>query len=197
MEDKHIVAIGASAGGITALTEFFDNTMPDAVSYIITIHIYPYQKSLLAEIIQRHSSIEVCDVQNNMLIKPNVVYVMPENKTMTINDGRLILTDRDLSIKINMAIDIFFNSLAEDILFKKIAIILSGMGKDGTKGITALAKCGSYVIAQIPVSAEQDSMPVSVIASGLANEILYPKQMPQAIIDHLNIPLSRDLGNCI
>lgn len=186
MDNKYIIALGASAGGIAALTEFFDNTMPDAVSYIITMHIYPYQKSLLTEVIQRHSVIKVCDVEDNMIIEPNTVYVMPENKTMAINEGRLILTNRDLSIKVNMAVDIFFNSLAGDILFKKIAVILSGMGTDGTKGIMALAKKGAYIIAQIPVSAEQDSMPVSVITSGFTNEILYPKQMPQAIIDHLD-----------
>jgi two-component system CheB/CheR fusion protein len=185
MKDKYIIALGASAGGIAALTDFFDNTLPDGISYIITMHLYPHQKSLLAGVIQRHSLIEVFDVEDNMLIEPNKIYVMPENKTMTIEKGRLFLTDRDLNVKINMSVDLFFNSLALDTLFKKIAIILSGMGKDGTNGITAIAKQGGYIIAQIPVSAEQDSMPLGVIASGFANEILYPKQMPQAITNHL------------
>lgn len=186
MKNKYIIALGASAGGLTALTEFFDNTLPDGVSYVITMHLYPHQKSELSSIIQRHSMIEVCDVKDNMRIEPNKIYVMPENKTMAINEGKLILTERDLDVKLNLAIDIFFQSLAEDTLFKKIAIILSGMGKDGTKGTTALAKNGGYVIAQIPVSAEHDSMPIGVIASGLANEILYPRQMPKAIIDYLS-----------
>jgi len=185
MKNKYIIALGASAGGVAALTEFFDNTMPDGVTYIVTMHLYPHQKSLLVEILQRHSVIKVRDVVHNMQIEPNTIYVMPENKTMAIKNGRLILFDRDLSVKVNKAVDIFFNSLSKDAVFKKIAIVLSGMGEDGTKGITAIAKNGGYIIAQIPCSAEQDSMPAGVIASGFTNEILYPKQMPQAIIDYL------------
>ncbi len=188
MENKYLIAIGASAGGISALAEFFDNTLPDSVSYVITTHLYPHQKSMLTEIMQKHSSLEVCDVENDMEIRPNIVYVMPENKVMSILDGNLILTKRDLSIKVNMAIDIFFTSLAEDTIFKKIAVILSGMGKDGTKGVKAIAENGGYIIAQSPNSADEDSMPTSIIAAGYANQILAPKQMPQAIIDYVAWP---------
>ena len=186
MENRYLIAIGASAGGISALSDFFDHTLPDAVSYVITTHLYPHQKSMLAEIMQRHSSLEVCDVENGMQIKANMVYVMPENTVMSIEGGKLILTKRDLSIKVNMAIDIFFSSLAKDTVFKKIAIILSGMGKDGTKGVKAIAESGGYIIVQAPDSAGEDSMPTSVIAEGYANEVLLPKQMPQAIINHVS-----------
>ncbi|MDO7744443.1 MAG: chemotaxis protein CheR, partial [Pedobacter sp.] len=123
MKDLYIVALGASSGGTADLCTFFDNTLPDGVSYIITTHMYPYQKSLLTEILQKHSKIEVCEVENNMQILPNVIYVMPENKVMYISDGKLMLEDRDLAIKVNYAIDIFFQSLASDTLFKKIAIV--------------------------------------------------------------------------
>ncbi|CAM3931768.1 CheB methylesterase [Pedobacter westerhofensis] len=183
MKNKYIVALGASAGGLAALSEFFENTLPDGVSYVITTHLYAHQKSRLTEMIQKHSAIDVCTVENNMQIKSNIVYVMPENKTMTIDEGNLILTDRDLSVKVNNAIDMFFVSLAEDTLFRKIAIIFSGMGKDGTKGVKALAKAGAYIIAQTPDTAGEESMPESVIAAGYINAILDPKYMPQAIID--------------
>lgn len=186
MKEKYIIALGASAGGLSSLSEFFDYTLPDSVSYVITMHLYPHQKSRLTEIIQKHSVLEVREVENNMKILPNTVYVMPQNKTMSILDGHLFLINRDLSIKLNTAIDLFFNSLSHNTKFKIIAIILSGMGRDGTNGARAIAKGGGYVIAQIPVSANSDSMPESVIASGYANEILYPKQMPQAIINYLN-----------
>jgi two-component system CheB/CheR fusion protein len=69
-----------------------------------------------------------------------LIYVMPENKIMTIEDGRLRLSPRDLSIKVNKAIDIFLNSLAKDSQFLKVAVILSGLGVDGTKGVEALSK---------------------------------------------------------
>lgn len=185
VKNKYIIALGASAGGLHALSEFFDNTLPDAVSYIITTHLYPHQKSFLAEVLQTHSALKICEVENNMPIEPNTVYVMPENKVMSITEGRLILSDRDLSIKVNNAIDIFFISLAKDILFKKIVIILSGMGTDGTKGVIALGKKGGYIIAQNPDSAEHGSMPGSVIAGEFIDEILSPRQMPGAIIDHI------------
>lgn len=185
MEDKYIIALGASAGGLSALFEFFDNTLPDAVSYVITMHLYPHQKSHLTEVVQKHSAIVVCEVEDAMQIQANTVYVMPENKVMTIDNGKLILTPRNLSIKVNMAIDIFFRSLAKDALFNKIAIIFSGMGHDGSEGIKMISEGGGYIIAQDPNSADQSSMPLSVIAGGYTDEILQPKQMPKSIREYL------------
>jgi two-component system CheB/CheR fusion protein len=182
MRKKTLIAIGGSAGGIPALYEFFDNTLPDAVSYIITTHLYPSQKSALCEMIQKHSSMEVCEVEDRTSIQPDKVYVMPENKVMAIKGGQLILTRRDLTIKVNNAIDIFFDSLAKEKDFNIIAIILSGLGNDGTHGITAISKNGGIIIAQEPESAKNESMPKGVIATGLANFILSPKRMPEKII---------------
>ena len=90
---------------------------------------------------------------------------------MTIEDGRLRLSPRDLSIKVNKAIDIFLNSLAKDSQFLKVAVILSGLGVDGTKGVEALSKKGAYIIAQTAMSADESSMPQSIINSGYADEI--------------------------
>lgn len=182
---RYIVALGASAGGIAALSEFFDNSLPDGVTYVITTHLYPHQKSILSQIIQKHIDIKVYDVIDNTELESNAIYVMPENKTMTIEKGNLILNPRDLSIKVNKAIDIFFKSLANDIYFEKIAVVLSGMGIDGTEGITALSKKGAYIIAQTTLSADESSMPNSVIKSGYADEVLEPKQMPAAIIAYM------------
>jgi two-component system CheB/CheR fusion protein len=186
-KNRYIIALGASAGGLPALSEFFDHTLPDGVSYIITTHLQPNHKSLLRRLIQSHSKIEVLTVEHDIAILPNTVYIMPENKTMTIANGKLQLIPRDLSIHINKAIDIFFKSLAEDTLFKKIAIILSGMGIDGTEGVKSLAVNGAYIIAQTPISARSESMPNSIISSGYANEILDPKEMPEAIIKYVTI----------
>ncbi|QPH41783.1 hypothetical protein IZT61_04830 [Pedobacter endophyticus] len=127
----------------------------------------------------------VCEVEDAIQIQANTVYVMPENKVMTIDNGKLILTPRNLSIKVNMAIDIFFRSLAKDALFNKIAIIFSGMGHDGSEGIKMISESGGYIIAQDPNSADQSSMPLSVIAGGYTDEILQPKQMPKYIREYL------------
>jgi two-component system CheB/CheR fusion protein len=186
-EIKYIIAIGASAGGLEALMEFFDHTLPDGVSYVITTHLDPHYKSQLTSIIQSHSKIEVCEVKHEMVIEPNTVYVMPENKIMSIAQSKLILSPRDLSIKVNMAIDIFFKSLAGDSIFHKVAIILSGLGKDGTAGVKMLAEQGAYILAQTSLSASESSMPESVKISGYANQILDPKDMPEAIMAYIEI----------
>lgn len=182
MKDKYLIAIGASAGGLEALYEFFDSTLPDGVSYVVTMHLYPHQKSLLTELVQKHSAIEISDVEDQMLIAPNQVYVMPENKVMTIKGETLLLEKRDLSIKVNKSIDLFFGSLARESSFRTIAIVLSGMGDDGTEGARAIARSGGTVIAQEPLTCAQSSMPDSLIASGAARLILAPKDMPRAIV---------------
>ncbi len=183
--EKFIIAIGASKGGLTALYEFFDNTLPDAVSYVITTHLYPHQKSLLTEMIRRHSKLEVYEIITDMPIEPNKVYVMPENNVVRIKQEKLILEARDLSVKINWAIDIFFNSLAETTHFRKVAIILSGMGTDGTLGVEAIANSGGLIIVQ-DNSALENSMPDSAISAGYVNLTLQVSDMPQAIIDYVN-----------
>lgn len=184
-ERKFIIAIGSSAGGLPALCELFDHTLPDGISYVITTHLSPYYKSQLTQILQRHSKIEVCVVEHNMKIRSNIVYVMPENKTMSISGDKLVLKARDLSIKGNNSIDIFFNSLAEDTMFMKVAVILSGMGTDGTIGVKAIAKKGGYIIAQAPSSAEASGMPTSIIISACADRILAPKDIPVAIAHYV------------
>ena len=74
MKDKYLIAIGTSAGGLATLNEFFDNTLPDGVSYVITTHMYPHQKSILAELIQKHAVIDICNAADDMHIKQNKVY---------------------------------------------------------------------------------------------------------------------------
>lgn len=186
MIQPYLVAIGASAGGLTALYDFFDHTLPDGVSYVITMHLYPHQKSTLAELIRKHTDIVVCVVQNRMPVRANTIYVMPENQVMSILGGCLMLRPRDLSVKINWAIDLFFCSLAKDRTFQNIAVVLSGLGEDGTKGTAALAKTGAFIIVQEPASAGEKSMPASVIAAGQAHLVLSPKNMPQAIVDYVS-----------
>ncbi|WP_339757497.1 chemotaxis protein CheB [Algoriphagus aquimarinus] len=186
MNQPYLIALGASSGGLTALYDFFDYTMPDGVSYVITTHLFPHQKSILSDLIQKHSRIEVCLVETETPIQINKVYVMPENKIMLLKGDRLILEARDHSIQVNWAIDLFFIFLSKDIIFNKIAVILSGMGKDGTKGIHLLAENGAYIIAQAPDSARERSMPESVIEGGYADEVLTPAEMPGAINDYIS-----------
>jgi two-component system CheB/CheR fusion protein len=106
---------------------------------------------------------------------------MPENVTMSIQDRRLMLESRDLLLPVNHAIDLFFTSLSQQKGIDTIAIIFSGMGKDGTKGVEAIAARGGLIIVQDPLTAQYPAMPTHVIEAGYADLILSPKQMPQQI----------------
>jgi two-component system CheB/CheR fusion protein len=185
MANRFIIALGASAGGLDALQDFFDNTLPDQVSYVITTHLAPDFKSVLTQIVQKHSPLQVRTAEDNMEVEANQIYVLPENKTMRIRNGRLYLKQRDLDLKTNQAIDIFFTSLSQERNIKSIAIIFSGMGQDGTKGIEAIAHSGGYVIVQDPLTASYPSMPAHVIDSGYADQIMAPSEMPAAIVNYV------------
>jgi two-component system CheB/CheR fusion protein len=167
-----------------AVHTLFDHTPTDAVSYVIIQHLSPDYKSFVAELLVKHSKLKIFKAEQDMEIISNCVYVMPEGKNMTISGGKLKLNDRQKATP-NSAIDIFFNSLAEDQGDKSIGIVLSGNGSDGTKGIEAIKKVGGMVIVQDPTSTEFNSMPNNAIASGNYDFILAPKKIPQQIANYV------------
>lgn len=182
--DLYIIAIGASAGGMEAIHLLFDHTPEDGVSYVIIQHLSPDHKSFMAELLAKHSKLEIIEAEDNMLVASNCVYLMPKGKNMTIKNRTLYLTDSHPN-QPNKAIDIFLNSLAEDQGDKSIAVILSGTGSDGTKGIAAIKQFGGQVIVQDPESAKFDGMPNSAIQSGNVDAILTPELIPDEIIAYL------------
>ncbi len=191
----HIIAIGASAGGMEAIHLLFDNTPQDGVAYVIIQHLSPDHKSFMAELLAHHSKLKISVAQNGMYIKPNQVYLMPQGKNMTISNRHLVLTDIK-PMQPNTSIDIFFDSLAEDQGDKCIGVILSGTGRDGTKGIAAIKKSGGYVIVQDPDSAKFSGMPNSAIQSGNVDVILPPESIPDEITTYLKRDrLEQDYSN--
>ncbi|MEI9918594.1 MAG: chemotaxis protein CheB [Bacteroidota bacterium] len=182
--DQHyLVAIGASAGGLEAIHEFFDN-MPDNnnLSFIVIQHLSPDHKSLLVELVGRHTHMEVFEAASNLEIKRGCVYIIPNNKFIQIHKNKLILLEK-LPLKVpNNAVDIFMHSLAKEKKDKAIAVILSGTGSDGTKGIAAVKEQGGLVIAQEPTTSKFDGMPNSAIASGNVDFILPADEMPNQIV---------------
>ncbi|WP_296618375.1 chemotaxis protein CheB [Marivirga sp.] len=183
-KDGYIIAIGASSGGMEAIHSLFDHTPDDGVSYVIIQHLSPNHKSFMAELLEKHSKLKICEAEDGMLVKPNQVYTIPKGKNMTIENKILYLTDSKPK-QTNMAIDIFLNSLAEDQKDKSIAVILSGTGDDGTRGAGAIKKNGGMVIVQEPSSAKFKDMPHSAIGSGNADAILEPRLIPEEIIAYL------------
>jgi len=178
-EVQCIVAIGASAGGMAQINTFFDYTPLDSVSYIIIQHLSADYKSMMASLLVKHSKLNILEAEDGMQIEKNKVYLIPSKNCMTIKDGRLLLTDKQKGV--NLTINTFFTSLAEEAGENAIAIILSGTGNDGTEGGKSIKNAGGLVIVSEPELSEFDQMPMSAIAAGLADYVLPPEQMPLLI----------------
>lgn len=185
-EPHFIIAIGASAGGLEELQSFFDHTPLAQASYVIIQHLPADYKSRMAEILSRHSQLKVTEAANNMLVEPNQVYLIPSQQCMTIQDGRLLLKDKDSSSAPHKTINTFFNSLAADSEYHIIAVILSGSGNDGSEGIVNISRAGGLIIVQDPDTAQYNSMPLEAIATGVADHILAPADMPMVITQYVS-----------
>ncbi len=186
LTDHFIIGIGASAGGLEPINELFDS-MPDDTnfSFVIVQHLSPDHKSLMGELLAKHTGMKIMEAQDEMEVKPNCIYLIPSRKIMTLSEGKLKLHDKERSQIPNNAIDTFFESLAKEKGKNSVGIILSGTGTDGTKGIEAIKKHGGMVIVQDPITADFDGMPSSAIATGLVDLILAPEMIPEELVECL------------
>jgi two-component system CheB/CheR fusion protein len=184
-EPHHIIAIGASAGGMEEINTFFDHTPLDGVSYIIIQHLSADFKSRMVELLARHSKLVVKEAEDGMIVQSNQVYLIPNDKYMTILDGKLHLSNKEKTPAPHLTINRFFTSLAADCGSKAVGVILSGLGSDGTDGVKAIKQAGGMVIACNPETSAFGSMPSHAIATGLVDFILEPELMPNAIEDYI------------
>lgn len=157
------VGIGASAGGLPALIEFFDHLPPNLESaFIVATHLIRDRPSILNEILSRHTSLPVIRLDKDVQIEIGKIYVIIENTTVTVKDGFLKVRKRDDKI-VNSCVDILFESLAIEFRQKAIGIILSGGGDDGLIGAKKIKEYDGKVLVQNPNSAACPGMPISVI----------------------------------
>lgn len=178
---QRIIAIGASAGGLEEINAFFDHTPCDGVSYIIVQHLSSDFKSRMVELLARHSKLEVMQAEEGMPVISNKVYLIPHDKAMIIENDCLYLKEKNIGP--NLTINTFFNSLAKNSGKKAVAIILSGLGSDGTIGIESIKNAGGIVIARDPFTTQFGSMPSSAIATGKVDFVVEPEFMPEIIDD--------------
>lgn len=180
---RSIVAIGASAGGLEALETFFDNMPADTgLAFVVVQHLSPDFKSLMDELLSRHTKIRIHRVVDGMPVDANAIYLMPPKKEMIISGGSLLLTDKDRSQSLTLPIDVFFRSLAQDAGSRAVGVVLSGTGSDGSRGVRAIRDAGGLVIVQDPLTAKFDGMPKSAIDTGMVDYVLAPERMPEAIL---------------
>lgn len=188
-ETFYIVGIGASAGGLEAVERFFQSMPNDpGMAFVIIQHLSPDYKSMMAEILSKYTKMPVREANHDMLVEPDHVYLIPRKKTMTIKDGKLLLTEKEFHRGLSLPIDTFFQSLAADKKEYSIAIVLSGTGSDGTRGIRAIKEQEGMVVVQQLSSAKFDGMPSSAINTGLADFILSPEEMAKALLDYSRHP---------
>jgi two-component system, chemotaxis family, CheB/CheR fusion protein len=180
-----VVGVGASAGGLEALERFFDAVPWDSgLCFIVIQHLSPDFKSLMDELLARHTKMTIIKVEKETPLEPNKVYLIPPRKQLSLEGDSIIPSDYPSSTSPRSPIDTLFKSLGELYGNHAIGVVLSGTGKDGTKGCEVIRNKGGLVVAQEPSTAKFDGMPVNVIQSGLAHFSLPPEGIWSALWNH-------------
>lgn len=181
-----IVGIGASAGGLGPLEQFFAHVPPmSGMAFIVVQHLDPTQKALLAELLQRSTEMPVREAENGVRIEQDSIYVIPPNAELSVVHGMLHLEAPAAPRGQRLPIDVLFSSLARDQGEHSIAVVLSGMGADGTLGLQAIKAVGGLTAVQQPDTAQFDAMPKSAIAAGCADLVAPPAELPPRILECL------------
>lgn len=181
----HVVAIGASAGGLDALEKLFASLPADCgAAFVVIQHLSPDHKSMMASLLARHTRMPVVMVEEDLPIAPNQVFLIPPGSIMHM-DGRLLRLTPKNPRTLTLPIDVFFQSLATHHGDHAVGVVLSGTGSDGTRGAGAINEAGGFLLAQDPENAKFDGMPRSVIATGLVDAILPVEAMAQRIVAHI------------
>ena len=182
-----VVALGASAGGLSALSSFFGELPPvTGMAFVVVQHLSPTQGSLLSELLAKAAHLSVVEAQDGVVLEPEHAYVIPPNRYLSLNNGRLQLEKPEQSEHPHLAVDHLFFALAEELEDRAVAVVLSGTGRDGTEGIKAVKNRGGLTIAQDPATAQYGGMPESAIATGLVDLILPPEAMGTELLRYMH-----------
>ncbi len=180
-----IVGIGASAGGIQALKEFFESVPADSdMAYVVILHLSPDHDSQLAHVLQSIAAIPVTQVTEKVHVEKNHVYVVPPDHHLEMADNTIVVSKNILIEERRAPVDIFFRTLAESHRSQAIAVILSGTGANGSMGIKRVKEMGGICFVQNPRESEFSEMPRNSIATGLVDDVLPVQEIPAKILDY-------------
>jgi two-component system CheB/CheR fusion protein len=172
----YLVGIGASAGGLEALSALISALPANlGLSYVVIQHLSPTHRSMMVQLLGRETAMAVRDVENGLQPEPNVVYVAPASHNVTVAEGRLHLSEAKRDAVPKPSVNVFFSSLAAEKGEDAIGVVLSGTGSDGTAGIREIKAAGGFTFAQDPASAKYSGMPQSAIESGCVDWTLTPE----------------------
>lgn len=192
-----VVGIGASAGGLKVLQEFFDHLDSDSeMAFVVITHLAPEKTSALDELLAQHTSMDVQQVKEKTEIQPNHIYIIPPNKQLFLEGNKLMLADKEKGHQ--TVIDVFFRSLAKECEKMAIGIILSGTGSDGALGLKSIKEYGGVTMVQDPKEATYNGMPRSAIDTDLVDFIMPTTELARKVMDHkevlgnVSVPLHED-----
>ncbi len=183
-----VVGIGASAGGLDALERLFSALPADSgAAFVVIQHLSPDHKSMMDNLLARYTAMPVRVAEHDMPLAPDAVFLIPPAKSMRISGDRLLLSPKP-EHGLSLPIDIFFGSLAEQCADRGIAVVLSGTGSDGSRGLPAVNAAGGFVFVQDPVTAKFDGMPRAAVGTGLADVVAPAEELAARIAAHLHTP---------
>jgi two-component system, chemotaxis family, CheB/CheR fusion protein len=182
--DFHIVGIGASAGGLDSLERLFTHLPTDTgMAFVVLQHLSPDFKSLMDELLSRRTRMRIRQAEDGLLVEPDTVYLLPPMKEMIIRQRQLLLNDRDPRHGLTLPIDLFFRSLAHDLGARAVAVVLSGSGSDGSRGIQEVSRAGGVVFCESPDTAQFNGMPLSAMRTGHVDHVLPPEEIALALAE--------------
>jgi two-component system CheB/CheR fusion protein len=177
-----VVGIGASAGGLEAFSELLVNLPTNTgMAFLLVQHLDPTHSSFLVEILSKQTRMPIEEVREGVEIRPDHVYVLPPNNTLTLAGNRLHLSRRETVEQRRSPVDILFDSLAERGP-NAIGVILSGSGSDGAKGTQTLKEAGGIIFAQEESTARFSGMPKSAIQTGCVDFVLSPNMIARELV---------------
>ncbi len=178
-EGSHIVVgIGASAGGLEALSALLENLPPrTGMAFVLLQHLDPTHPSLLAHLLSTKTAMVVTEVTDGVALDPDHLYVVPPGADMALDRGHLKLSPRPKKAALHLPIDVFLRSLAVELGERAVGVILSGAASDGAQGLAAIKSEGGVTFAQEPATAEYPSMPAAAIAARAVDFVLPPREI--------------------
>lgn len=178
----YIAAIGASAGGLEALSALISHLPADlGIPFVILQHLSPTYRSMLVQLLGRETTMQVCAIEDGLAPQPNQIYITPPNRNLVLKDGFFHLTEPSSEILPKPSVNTCFHSLSEERGEDVIGVILSGTGTDGASGIRAIKAGGGLVFAQEPNSAKYAGMPQAAIETDCVDWVLPPEEIAREI----------------
>jgi two-component system CheB/CheR fusion protein len=187
-----IVGVGASAGGLEAITDLLNNFPENLdVALVIAQHLSPNYKSQLVSLLSKDSKLLVIEAEDGMSIQIGRAYITPPDRDIIVQDGKLVLLKPKTIMGPKPSIDTLFSSISKEYKNKAIGVVLSGTGTDGSHGIREIKESGGLTIVQEPSSAKYNGMPLSAIETGLVDLVITSDKIGEEIREWMESPESK------